>query len=224
MSATSLFIWGERLTIPDHLVLAARELYRAGTRHVLGIVGAPGSGKSTFASALAAALGPDANVVPMDGFHLAQRQLERLGIAGRKGAPDTFDAAGLIAVLQRVRNAAGRDTVYAPDFDRNIEEPIASAIAIEPHVRLIIVEGNYLLLDGGWSAVAPLLDECWYLDTAEPVRSEWLLERHMRYGRDRDAAIGWIENTDMPNAHLISQTRDRADRIIDWPPPVERVE
>ena len=220
----SAFAETTRMTVPAHLVSAACALYRQGIRHVIGIVGSPGSGKSTFVNVLAHALAPDAIVVPMDGFHLAQRQLERIGRAHRKGAPDTFHAAGLVAILQRLRGAAGRNTVYAPDFDRTIEEPIAGAIAIEADARLVILEGNYLLLDGAWSAVSALLDECCCLDTPEAVRSGWLLERRMHFGRDRDAAARWIEHRDLPNARVIEQSRERADRVIPWPSPMDHGE
>jgi pantothenate kinase len=206
------------MTIPGPLMIALHKLLETGGRHIVGIVGPPGSGKSTFASAVAAAFAPDAVVLPMDGFHLAQRQLVRLGRANRKGAPDTFDVRGLIALLRRVRDDTGSNTVFAPDFDRSIEEPIAGAVAIEPGTGLILVEGNYLLHDDEWIEIAPLLDESWYLDTPYETRTAWLLERHVRYGRDREAAMSWIAETDAPNALIVQQTQRRATRVINWPP------
>ena len=205
------------MVLTEDLRKSAQALCRAGERRLLGIVGAPGSGKSALASALAEVFGWRAIVVPMDGYHLAQAELDRLGRAGRKGASDTFDAAGFIALLERLRAFPPCETVYAPLFRRDIEEPIAGAIAVSPNVELVIVEGNYLLLDGPWSGVAPLLDESWYLDTPDDVREGWLLDRHQRFGRDREAALAWITATDAPNARQIARSRERATRHVGWP-------
>ena len=153
------------------LVARARELARAGDRAILGLVGAPGGGKSTLAAALTDALGDAAVLVPMDGFHLAQKELVRLGRRDRMGAPDTFDAAGYVALLERLR--AARETVYAPEFRRPPEEPIAGVIAVPPDVPLVVTEGNYLLVeDGDWGRVRPQLDEAWYVDMDEATRLE----------------------------------------------------
>ena len=161
----------------------ARRLAGAGGRRILGIAGAPGAGKSTLAEQLAAALGERAAVVPMDGFHLADAELERLGRADRKGAQDTFDAAGFVALLRRLR-AADEPVVYAPAFRRAIEEPIAGAIPVAASVPLVICEGNYLLLDeGAWRGVRPLLDACWYVETDEAVRLDRLVRRHVAFGK-----------------------------------------
>ncbi len=179
-------------------------------RRIIGIVGAPGSGKSTLAAELAAADPSTAIVVPMDGFHLAQAELGRLGRADRKGAPDTFDAHGYADLLDRIRAVTDR-TVYAPAFDRHHEEPIASSIAIEPHHRTVITEGNYLLLDhGGWERVAPLLDECRYLEIDDGVRRRRLIARHVEHGRSPAEAEAWVAAVDDPNAELIRATRHRA--------------
>src|SRR5262245_1678528 len=115
--------WGMRW---EELVARAAGLVSGGARRLLGVCGAPGAGKSTLAGALATALGRRAVVAPMDGFHLAQAELDRLGRADRKGAPDTFDAAGYVALLRRLRTAT-EPVVYAPRFHREIEEPIAGA-------------------------------------------------------------------------------------------------
>ena len=107
----------------------------------------------------------------MDGFHLANVELRRLGRAQRKGAPDTFDSAGFAALLQRLRGPNGPEIVYAPEFRREIEEPIAGAVPVLPETRLVITEGNYLLLDDGpWAAIAGLLDDVWYVDGDESAR------------------------------------------------------
>lgn len=187
---------------------------RAERRRIIGVAGCPGSGKSTFAAGLAAEQPGSRVVLPMDGFHLAQRQLDRLGRAERKGAPDTFDVDGYVAILERVRNEVDR-TVYAPFFDRRREEPIANAIAIEPHHTTVITEGNYLLhTGGGWERVRPLLDECWYVDCDYVARIVRLLSRHIAHGRTGSQAANWVRDVDEPNARLIRMTMERADVVI----------
>jgi len=189
----------------------ARALISRGGRRILGLVGPPGAGKSTVAQQLVEALGGAAVLLPMDGFHLANVELARLGRAGRKGAPDTFDASGYVALLQRVR-AQREGIVYAPEFRREIEEPIASAIPIAAEVPLVVTEGNYLLLDQhGWGGVRPLLDEAWFVEVDEAVRRRRLVERHMRFGRSEADARAWEAGTDQPNAVLIAGTAARAD-------------
>lgn len=205
----------------EDLVPRAREL-AAGPRRVLGVAGPPGAGKSTLAAALVAALGDRAVLVPMDGFHLAQAELVRLGRADRKGAPDTFDAAGFVALLRRLRAPGDRgagvpadEVVYAPTFDRALEEPVAGAIAVPADVPLVVVEGNYLLHDdGAWSRVAGLLDETWFVDVDDAVRVERLVARHVAFGRTPDAARAWVLRSDEANARLVSAGRGRADRVL----------
>lgn len=193
------------------LVARARRLADAGPRQLLGIAGPPGAGKSTLAAAIVAALGPDAALVPMDGFHLAEAELRRLGRRERKGAIDTFDADGYVALLRRLR-AAGPETVYAPEFRREIEEPIAGAIPVPPSVRLVVTEGNYLLVpEGPWGAVRGLLDEAWYLELDEAERLRRLVARHVAYGRDPAAAAARAHGSDQVNAELIATTADRCD-------------
>jgi pantothenate kinase len=191
----------------------------SGPRRLLGIVGAPGSGKSTLAHLIAQHLGEQAQAVPMDGFHLAQAELERLGRAGRKGAPDTFDAAGYAALLRRLRAQNGDEVVYAPDFRRAIEEPVAGALPVFARTPLIVTEGNYLLLDeGDWPPVAGLLDEVWYLHVDAALRLERLTARHQQFGRSREQALAWIASTDEPNARRIEASRGRAHRQVVWNP------
>ncbi len=212
------------ITLPD-LVARARALPAPGRRALLGVVGSPGSGKSTLTEALLAALradpppgaGPDwVAHVPMDGFHLADVELERLGRRRAKGAPDTFDAGGYVALLARLRAADPADpVVYAPAFERTLEQPLAGAIPVPAAARLVLTEGNYLLLDSGrWPAVRPLLDEAWFCALRDDVRLERLLARHVRFGKEPAAATAWIAAVDEPNAVLIEATRERADLVV----------
>jgi pantothenate kinase len=187
----------------------------AGPRRLLGVVGPPGAGKSTLAALMAQALGERAQAVPMDGFHLAQVELERLGRTSRKGAPDTFDAAGYAALLQRMRLQGPDEIVYAPDFRREIEEPVAGALPVFAHTPLVITEGNYLLLDdAAWQGVASALDEIWYLHVDAATRLERLTSRHVQFGRRPQQALAWVQATDEPNARVIEATRCRAHRTV----------
>lgn len=203
--------------IPDALLQAIDPLLASGQRCLLGLVGAPGAGKSTLAAALQDHLGELAQVVPMDGFHLANAELQRLGLAGRKGAPETFDSAGYVALLRRLRDQQPHERIYAPEFLRELEEPIAGAIGVAAQTRLVITEGNYLLLEQGhWAEVAGLLDAVWYVEPDEPLRLQRLLQRHMAFGRSEQAARDWIASTDEPNARLIEASRPRADWVLRW--------
>lgn len=205
----------EQITAGDAVAAARALLERSGGRRVLlGLAGAPGAGKSTVTAALRGALGDLAVVVPMDGFHLAQAELERLGRADRKGAPDTFDAAGFVALLRRLR-AADEPVVYAPEFRREIEEPIACALPVPADVPLVLVEGNYLLLDDpAWAGVRPLLDECWYLQPDDDLRVQRLVARHVAHGRSPEAAREWVLRSDEANARVVAASRHRADRVV----------
>lgn len=203
--------------VPPRFVDRIERLIESGARRLLGLAGPPGGGKSTLAQVLQQAFGARAVVVPMDGFHLANVELQRLGRAGRKGAPDTFDAAGYVALLRRLREPVAGETVYAPAFRREIEEPVAGAIAVPAEVPLVITEGNYLLFDEGpWAAVRPLLDEAWFVDGDDAIRHTRLVARHMAFGRDAAAARAWVEQTDEPNARRIAATAARADLVFHW--------
>jgi len=184
-------------------------------RALLGICGAPAAGKSTLAERLVAGLGPASIHIGMDGFHLAQAELARLGRAERKGAPDTFDAAGYVNLLRRLRSRPPDEVVYAPGFRRDLEEPIAGAVPVPPSIRLIVTEGNYLLLeDPPWRAVRDLLDEVWFLDPPDDARRQWLIDRHRAFGRTLDEARERTYGSDEHNAVLINATRSAADLVV----------
>jgi len=196
------------------LLHRARALADQPGRAILGITGPPAVGKSTLAQALLAALAPRAAYVPLDGFHLGHQVLVDMGRVARKGAPDTFDAAGYVALLRRLRDPR-EDVIYAPRFVREIEDSIANAIPVPPTTELVITEGNYLLVPSGpWAEVGPLLDEIWYLDLAEEVRLQRLTERHVAFGRSASEAQARATGSDQRNAVLIAATRQHADLVV----------
>ncbi len=180
-------------------------------RRIIGIAGAPGAGKSTLAAQLADRLG--AALLPMDGFHLPQATLVELGRRERMGAPDTFDLDGFVLALADLR--IGSATVFAPGFDRDIEEAVPDAIAIQPEVDTIVVEGNYLLHDAdGWERVAPLLDAVFFLEVDHDIRLLRLINRHVRFGKTQDGARTWALGPDEANAELIAAGASRADHVV----------
>ena len=193
----------------DALFARAREVAARGGRRILGIAGPPGGGKSTVARAVVAELGDQARLVPMDGFHLSQPELVRLGRRDRMGASDTFDSAGYAALLKRLRS--DEPVVYAPEFRREIEEPIAGAIAVPREVPLVVTEGNYLL---HWPGIKALLDECWYVETDEELRVQRLIQRHIQFGKTPEYARAWVLRSDERNADLVKSTATRADVLI----------
>ncbi|WP_400996537.1 nucleoside/nucleotide kinase family protein [Agromyces sp. GXQ0307] len=207
----------------------------SGGRVLIGIAGSPGAGKSTLASALADALrarlgvtdasgpAPAAMAVhlPMDGFHLANATLDRLGLRGRKGAIETFDGWGFLALLDRVRRETDH-VVYAPGFDRAIDEAVAGQIAVAAGARVVVVEGNYLLADGEpWRRVRALLDECWFVAASDEERERRLVARHTAGGRSPAEARAWAREVDGANARAIEAARSRADLVVSgttWTP------
>jgi pantothenate kinase len=200
-------------------LVARAENLAGGRRQLLGICGPPGAGKSTLSARLVDALGDRAVLVAMDGFHLAQRELGRLGRTGRKGAPDTFDAAGYVELLARLRrngpDVQDAETVYAPEFRREIEEPVACAVPVPPSVPLVVTEGNYLLLpDSPWCRIRTLVEEIWFLAPPERARQDWLIARHEWYGRSREQAAERTLGSDQANADLVVPTQARADLVL----------
>jgi pantothenate kinase len=202
-------------------VIAAAAVALVGDRRrvVLGIAGAPGAGKSTLADAIVGAVAAREGTgwvahVPMDGFHLADVQLDRLGARSRKGAPDTFDADGYAHLLGRV--AAEPDSwVYAPGFDRTLEQPLAAAVVVPPSARLVVTEGNYLLLpEPRWERAREQLAEVWFVSGDDEVRRSRLAERHVAFGKQPAEAAAWVEQSDEANAVLVAAAADRADRVV----------
>lgn len=196
------------------LVERARGLARPGTRTILGITGAPGAGKSTITAALLGALGHLAADAPMDGYHLSNEVLRDLGRRQRKGAWDTFDVDGYVALLRRLR--ANEDkVVYAPTFDRSTETAIAAALPIPRAIPLVVTEGNYLLHDaGGWEKVRPLLTEVWFVDVPPAERVRRLIDRRTGDGEGREQAQAWVEDVDQANADVVLSSAIRADLLV----------
>jgi pantothenate kinase len=207
------------VTTLDSLAVDAIALVGDKPRAILGIAGSPGVGKSTIVDRLLvrirAVMGEQwAAHVPMDGFHLADVQLERLGLRDRKGAPETFDAAGYANLLKRVVQEL-ETPVYVPGFDRTLEQPLAGALVVLPAARLVITEGNYLLLDEpAWVRARRVMAAVWFVAGAERVRVQRLVDRHVEYGKSPQAAKAWVAEIDQPNADLVSTTAINADRIV----------
>ncbi|MFJ9907210.1 nucleoside/nucleotide kinase family protein [Streptomyces sp. NPDC101152] len=204
----------------DDLLARARALTAPGRRAILGVTGPPGAGKTTLAERLVRELNgsrrPWVAHVPMDGFHLADVELDRLGLRHRKGAPETFDAAGYAALLRRLHDETeGDGIVYAPGFERVLEQPIAGAVPVPATARLVVTEGNYLLLDtGAWKRVREQLDEVWFCGLDEDERIRRLVARHEEFGKGHQEAVDWVLGTDQRNADLVASTRERADLVV----------
>jgi pantothenate kinase len=197
-------------------VHAMTQHLQPGRRFLVGVTGAPASGKSTLAADLAHALGPRAAFVPMDGFHLSNEVLLSHGLLDVKGAPETFDALGYLHLLKRLQDR--EQLVYAPRFVREVEESFAGSLEVTPEVDVVVTEGNYLLLDAPhWEDVRTLLDLRWYLDLPEHERLERLVTRHEAFGRTREQALERAHGSDQRNSDLITTTRDHADRVLRAP-------
>ncbi len=190
-------------------------LKNSSERVLIGIIGKPGAGKSTLSKFLMAKLPKEfVTVVPMDGYHLSNKVLKDLKRADRKGAPDTFDVAGFISLVKRIRTEQTQN-IYYPIFDRAIEESIAAQGVVTSATKVVIIEGNYLLHDdGGWEVCNDLLDESWIVDVDDDKRISRLISRHIAYGKDPEAAKAWAKGTDEVNAKLIERGRNRADFVV----------
>ncbi len=190
-------------------------LEKASERVLIGIIGKPGAGKSTLSKFLMGKLPKDlVTVVPMDGYHLSNKVLKDLKRSDRKGAPDTFDVAGFVSLVKRIRSEQTQN-IYYPIFDRAIEESIAAQGVVTSATKVVIIEGNYLLHDeGGWEVLNDLLDESWMVDVDDDKRISRLISRHIAYGKDPEAAKAWAKGTDEVNAKLIERGRTRADFVV----------
>jgi pantothenate kinase len=210
------------MNIPELAARVAALARHDGARTIIGIVGAPGAGKTTLTEALIRQLNTETSVpeqqryahVPMDGFHLSDAELNRLGLLDRKGAPETFDVHGYAATLQRLQTDR-EYVVYSPGFERELEQPIAGTIPVFPSAQIVLTEGNYLLLDTPeWQRVQEQCTEIWYCEQDNDLRLQRLIERHVRFGKCPTAAEAWVHNVDEPNARRIHATRGKADLII----------
>lgn len=191
-----------------------RLMERYPGRIVLGLAGSPGAGKTTYAEYLAACC-VDAAVIGLDGFGLSSGALTRMGRGARRGAPDTFDLEGYLALLRRLRRD-DQHTVWAPEYRRDLEEPVAAAVPVRPSTRVVVTEGNYLLLpQREWIEARSLCHEVWFVEVPERARVERLVGRHRHYGRSKAQARARVTvGVDAENAHVVAATRDRADVVV----------
>ena len=195
----------------EDAIARVSELLNSPNRFILGIVGKPGVGKSTFTQFLSEHIASESiSILPMDGFHMSNEKLIEFGRRDRKGAPDTFDVDNFAKSLADVRAGHGSDIRF-PIFKREIEASIPDAGLIPAQAKLVIVEGNYLLHDDfGWEKIGDYLDETWFLDLDDELRMQRLIARHIQYGKTPEAANEWSRGTDEVNARLIEQSRSRA--------------
>lgn len=183
-------------------------------RFITALAGPPGAGKSTLAEAVVAALGPAARVVPMDGFHYDDAVLNARGLRARKGAPETFDVAGFLALMQRLRLGG---EVAIPVFDRALELSRAAADIVTDAHRFLVVEGNYLLLDEApWTGLGRYFDLTGFIDVPEAELERRLLARWARFGKSPEAARAWIDGNDMPNIRRVKRGSRVADVLVRW--------
>ena len=208
------------------LVLSERQKLPREARYLLGVTGSPAAGKSTFSLQLVAAINKQAGndvaiVVPMDGFHLSNEELDRINMRHLKGIPETFNGSAFVELIQSLKLGTDKP-VFGPAFDRSIESTVENAIEVTPKHKIVVVEGNYLLIEEEpWARLQALFNEIWFLSVAMDELMPRLIDRHIKGGKDEQAALAKIGSTDLPNARLIEQCRTRADRIIDLNPTLE---
>ncbi|MCK7610898.1 nucleoside triphosphate hydrolase [Roseibium sediminicola] len=204
----------------DQVCTLIERSMRDGERTIIGIAGPPASGKSTLAEAVVQSLNSGsrssvarASLLPMDGYHLDNRLLESRGLLARKGAPETFDASGFCDAVGRLAEV-NRET-YHPKFDRHLDLAIANAIAIHPETPVVVVEGNYLLLDRApWSSLRALFAATVFVCPSMQALRERLLQRWIKHGLEPDAALRKTIENDLPNAELVARESHLADLML----------
>jgi pantothenate kinase len=197
---------------PADLAKTIRQKATGQGRFLIALAGPPAAGKSTLAAELVSALGPGAKAVPMDGFHYDDAVLITRGARDRKGAPDTFDVQGFLHLLRRLRSEG---EVAIPLFDRSLEISRAGADIIGPEDRILVVEGNYLLLEEApWPEARDLFDLSVWIDVPEAELDRRLQERWAYYGKTPEQARDWIEGNDMPNIRRVVRGSGKADLVI----------
>ncbi len=182
-----------------------------GKRRIVALAGPPASGKSTLAETLERN-DSTMQVVPMDGFHLDNALLIERGLLSRKGAPETFDVAGFIHLIRRLKT---EDDVVFPRFDRSLDMSIAGAGIIRPETTTILVEGNYLMLDQPvWRDLRQIWDLSVGIDVSLQVLEQRLLQRWIDHGYTPRDAQAKAEGNDLPNAKLVLESAYPCDIII----------
>ena len=187
-------------------------------RTLIGIVGKPGAGKSTVVGEIQKRFDSNTvSIIPMDGFHLSNEELIKLGRRDRKGAPDTFDVKAFTSLIKRVK-ISGNVNHEFPIFHREIEASIENEGTVPKESRVVVIEGNYLFSsDHNWDGIFPMLDHTWFIEIDDEVRIERLIARHIRYGKTPEEAEAWSRGSDETNARFIGLTANRAENRINLP-------